>query len=137
MPLLTNPATILIAGIGITALYLLEEDNDNKEIKKEKPKLLSPPEKKGGPLRIGVDQDRERSTEVGNSGISTVQSTVQIPNKPRSPNNSNSIEFKNNPFSHLTDEELKKEMIRQTMSELGKRSEIARKQTKSRFEENH
>ena len=126
LPFLTNPATILIAGIGITALYLFEEDNDNKEIKKEEPKLLPPPEKKADPLRIRVDQDRERSTKAGNSGNSTVQSTVQVPIKPGNPDNSNSIELKNNPYSHLSDEELKKELIRQTMSELGKRSGKAR-----------
>jgi hypothetical protein len=85
--------------------------------------------------RIRVDQDRDRSTAVRNSGNLTVQSTVQIPSKPGNPENSNSIEFKNNPYSHLSDEELKKEMIRQAMSELGKRSAAARAKRKVEAEE--
>ena len=70
-----------------------------------------------------VETDIEPQETVETTVAETIDSAVQEPNSIRPTNESNAA-------SHLdetiSDEELKKEMIRQAMSELGKRSAAAR-----------
>ena len=72
-------------------------------------------------------EDDEPLEEAVNNGTVTVNSTVAQRLNP-TVNNYSSIYSSNgsNTFENMSDEELKKEMIRKTMSELGKRSAAAR-----------
>ncbi len=110
-----NPATIVpVIAIGAVIVVI----NGVKKLKSENKQLLEDkktPKNEKPPL---------------NNGIATVNPTVQPTVEPLNPTVKTYSETASDTVKNINDEALKKEMIRQAMSELGKRSAKARAKKK-------
>jgi hypothetical protein len=132
-----TPATIIVSAVGLSAIIVFKGFKDlkdeNKQLQKDKATLTTELEEQYYEAEYEeideyeedepyeqLDQPLLTASEPLNS---TVQATVEKPLYSTADNGSNTVE-------NMDDEALKKEMIRQTMSELGKRSAAARRAKK-------
>ncbi len=128
LPLITTPAGLVILGagaIGYAVYNILSEKKEEQESGSETVEDgYEPPD---GPLYVEYSTAPDTVDlpwdTVEPAVEATVQSTVEAPFTLYTVKEEKTTE---QPLAALTDEELKKEMIRQTMSELGKRSAAAR-----------
>lgn len=130
-----NPATIVPAiAIGITGIVIYKAvkslKSENKKLREEKEILADGIEYYEAECEE-IDYSDEPYEEPSDNGTETVNSTVPAtvaePLNPTAENYSESYSSNGTgTVENMTDEELKKEMIRQAMSELGKRSAAKR-----------
>ena len=109
---LINPTTMVVGAVGLLAYHLFNNNKEDENPATVKPQQNRAPERYSQPLPQPLTNRPE-----------TVEVTVEEPLESTAHEPFQSPEPTAQP---LTDDQLKAEMIRQTMSELGKRSAAAR-----------
>ncbi|NCC61904.1 MAG: hypothetical protein EOM12_13415 [Verrucomicrobiae bacterium] len=136
-----NPVTIgpllALGAVGITGVVVVKAvkklKSENKRLLEDKKVLMEELEDCAyeGEYEMIEDDEDEPYEEAVISGSEAVKSTVQATVGATVPQLLNStVSNGSNTVETMTDEELRKEMIRQAMSELGKRSAAARARKK-------
>lgn len=131
LPFITNPVTLAIVGIGAVGItvYGILSDDKKEQSNEHKPSDTVPNGSKSFPkpfkrsYSTAPDTVRKPLETVETTVTQTVKSTAEEPFA--TDGNGESHDTSEEP-SLLSEEKDKKEMIRQAMSELGKRSAAAR-----------
>jgi len=114
LPFITNPVVLAVVGIGAIGLIISGDEEEKANGAETVPDGSEPYDE---PLNAKISTVPDAVYPDWGTVERTVEETVQT-----------AVLTTNEP---KTDEELKKEMIRQTMSELGKRSAAARAKKKN------
>jgi type IV secretory pathway VirB10-like protein len=114
IPLITSPIGLVVVGVGAlgyTLYSIFTEKEEEQEYSEETVHNGSEPYEE--PYNDDYLTVQETVEQPWETVVTTVEETVNVAVK--------------EPLPTISDEDLKKEMIRQAMSELGKRSAVARK----------
>lgn len=125
-PVTVVPAIALGTGIAVLAavLQIKKVSAENERLKKDKKVLEAELEDYACEANYEeIEDENEPYGKPLNNGNPTVQPTVPATVESYSPNGTGTV-------AAISDEDLRKEMIRQTMSELGRRSAAARAKKK-------
>jgi len=132
LPLLTNPGTMIIAGAGIlgwTVYEILSGKGEKNNGSDTVPDGSEPCHEPLGNDELAVEGTVIEQFETPEWAVEkTVTSSVKEPHFTTVSDDINEGPFKSDVISK---EDAKKEMIRQAMSELGKRSAVARAKKKA------
>jgi hypothetical protein len=120
LPFISTPVALAVA-VGLVIYNMLPDEEDEQNNGSEA--VPDGPAPSDDPMNINLLTVAEPQETVEAAVAETVGSTVQVSNSIRPTDESNAASHRDETIS---EEELKKEMIRQTMSELGKRSAAAR-----------